>query len=537
MAAIDPYTGVLGLRLAKHLLRRSTFQFTKSTIEQFALLNADAAVDQLMTFPGYKYPEGPRDPNGHAWMTATPSLYDDYAVYTAFQARMAINGWINHELYQTPSAQGKLAVWLHTCFIAATSGQFENFEYWRLMFWATNSDLQTLATKVTRDRMMLRYLNNDQNRKNSPNENYAREFLELFTIRRGPQIAPGNYTNYTEEDIQQAAKVLTGFTGNNTSFANKDPETSLGHGHLVYNNHDTSDKTFSSAFGGQVISGAISEADMERELDDFIAMVFGQLETARSFVRRAFQFFVSDEITPLAETDIIEPLALQLFNSGYDVKSMITTLLKSQWFFDQNDGNPDDDVIGGKIKSDIDLRYQALSFFQIPEQATVSPTNMPMDFYFQLWGRGIGTEGIMYPSSVEGYPGFYKGPSYSRFWFTSSSIVHRYSIVKDTLNGRANQRIDLYGAEIDIVDFVQNNFVNQEIATELVSQVIDYFLPEMLDIDRFEYFYDIFLGSLSPINWQFEWQGVMTGGDKSSVRNSLRRLFDALGSSPEYQIL
>lgn len=537
MAAIDPYTGVLGLRLAKHLLRRSTFNFTKSTVEQFAQLTADAAVDQLMIFPGYKYPEGPRDPNGDAWMTATPNLYDDYSVYTPFQARTAINGWISHELYQNPSAQGKVAVWLHTCFIASATGQWENFEYWRLMFWATESDLQTLATKVTLDRLMLRYLNNDQNRKNSPNENYAREFLELFTIRRGPQLGPGNYTNYTESDIQEAAKLLTGFTGNNTSFANKDPQTGLGHGHVVYNNHDTSDKTFSSAFGGQVITGAISDTDMFRELDDFIAMVFGQLETAKSFVRRAFQFFVSDVISTAAETEIIAPLALQLFNSGYQVKPMLTTLLKSQWFFDQDDSNPDDEVVGGKIKSDMDMRYQALSFFRIPEQATVSPTNVPLDFYHQLWGRRIGTEGIMFPSSVEGYPGFYKGPSFSRFWFTSSSIVRRYSTVKDALNGRAALQIDQYGAEIDIVDFVQANFINQEIAQDLVEQIIDYFLPETLDTDRFNYFYTLFLGSLSPINWQFEWQGIMTGGDPSSVRNSLRRLFDALGSSPEYQVL
>ncbi|MEM9985324.1 MAG: DUF1800 family protein, partial [Bacteroidota bacterium] len=491
---------------------------------------------QLMTFAGYKYPEGPRDPNGFAWLTATPNVYDDYSFDAGFKAQQAIEGWIAQELYHNSSAESKIAIWLHTCFIASNIGNWEPFEYWRLMFWGASNNLKSLAYKVTLDRMMLRYLNNDQNRKNSPNENYAREFLELFTIRRGPQIGPGNYTNYTEYDIQQAAKVLTGFTAYNSNFATKDPETGLAQGHARHNQHDLSDKTFSSAFGGQTITGATSEADNYRELSDFVNMVFNEQETARSFVRRAYRFFVSDLINPTVESQIIQPLATQLYTSGYQVKPMLTTLLKSQWFFDQDDGNPDDEVVGGKLKSDIDMRLQAMSFFKIPEAATVSPTNQPEDFYRQLWRR-IGGEGIMHPASVEGYPGFYKEPSYSRFWFTSSSIVRRYSMVKDALNGRASSRIDQYGAEIDIVEYVENNFTDQSDAQRVVQQAVDYLLPEALSTERFTYFYELFLGSLSPINWMFEWQGYLGGGDPATVRNPLRRLFDALGSSPEYQVL
>lgn len=407
-----------------------------------------------------------------------------------------------------------------------------------LLFWGINSDLETLTNKVSLDWLMLVYLNNNQNSKTAPNENYARELLELFTIRRGPQIGPGDYTNYTESDIQQAAKVLTGFSGNTiTAFANKDPDTGLAQGVPNYNNHDTTDKTFSAAFGGQVITGATSEQDMYRELDDFIAMIFAQEETAKSFVRRAYRFFVSDQLTAAAETEIITPLAQQLYSSGYQIKPMITTLLKSQWFFDKDDSNPDDEVVGGKLRSDIDLRYQTLSFFQIPEQATVSPTNLPKNFYLTLWKTSIGAEGLTAPATVEGYPGFYKGPGYSKFWFTGSSIINRYSMVESALDGKAAGNIATHGADIDIVEFVQNNFVNQEIALDLVEQIIDYFLPESIDSDRFTYFYDLFLGTLSPINWQFEWQGIMSGGNTSSVENSLRRLFDALGSSPEYQVL
>ena len=66
---------------------------------------------------------------------------------------------------------------------------------------------------------MLKYLNGAENVSGKPNENYARELFELFTIGKGPLISEGNYTNYTELDIREAAKVLTGWRTSNTNNA------------------------------------------------------------------------------------------------------------------------------------------------------------------------------------------------------------------------------------------------------------------------------------------------------------------------------
>ena len=74
---------------------------------------------------------------------------------------------------------------------------------------------------------MLDYLDNTQNNKNNPNENYAREYLELFTILKGEQIGEGNYTNYTEIDIQQAAKVFSGFKKKYDRNGSIDSDTNL----------------------------------------------------------------------------------------------------------------------------------------------------------------------------------------------------------------------------------------------------------------------------------------------------------------------
>ncbi|MDF1866881.1 MAG: DUF1800 family protein [Saprospiraceae bacterium] len=231
------------------------------------------------------------------------------------------------------------------------------FEHERLCHFYDLGNMKTFAYKMTLDHQMLRFLDNNLNKKGQPNENYAREFLELFTILKGEQIGGGNYTNYTEEDIAETARVLTGFTTSN--FANKDPDTGLSTGRALFNNQDIGNKQFSDAFQNQIILGATSQADMFRELQDFVDMVFNQKETARAYVRRLYQFFIHDIITKEIESDIIQPLADQFYNNGYELKPIMEILLKSKHFYDEDDSDNSDNIIGGKIKSPLDLLFQA----------------------------------------------------------------------------------------------------------------------------------------------------------------------------------
>ena len=105
-------------------------------------------------------------------------------------------------------------MFLHTCFTASkdagtgTSTHF--YDYLKLLQKHAYWNLKTLSNKITIDNAMLLYLDNNVNNRWNPNENYAREFLELFTILKGPQSAPGDYTNYTENDVIEAAKVFSG---------------------------------------------------------------------------------------------------------------------------------------------------------------------------------------------------------------------------------------------------------------------------------------------------------------------------------------
>ncbi len=87
-------------------------------------------------------------------------------------------------------------------------------------------NFKTFFKKICLDNAMLLYIDGDLNDKDSPNENFAREMFELYSIGRGPQIAEGNYTNYTEDDIKAACRVLTGWHFDE-NFSNIDP----GYGH------------------------------------------------------------------------------------------------------------------------------------------------------------------------------------------------------------------------------------------------------------------------------------------------------------------
>ena len=111
-----------------------------------------------------------------------------------------------------------------------------------------------LFKKICVDNAMLRYLDGYSNKKNSPNENFAREMFELYSIGRGEQVVEGDYTNYTEEDIKAATRVLTGWNLNET-YSFIDPDTGLPAGKMdsqmagdgtteLATEHDTEPKTF-----------------------------------------------------------------------------------------------------------------------------------------------------------------------------------------------------------------------------------------------------------------------------------------------------
>lgn len=535
MASLNTRQGVLGARLANHLLRRTTYRITPERIADFATKTASEAVNELFVLPPYVHPEGPIDwVNGEntPWLTTGPyEMNPD----NAGRQRNAVWFWLCNEMMHDSSIRHKMMLFWHSIFVTEIETDWRIFDLVRLFQFYALGNIKTLSYKVTLDNKMLRYLNNNANKKDSPNENYAREFLELFTILKGEQIGDGNYSNYTEHDIQQAARVLTGFR--DTSFDNKDPETGLATGYGNYNNHDRGNKKFSVAFDFQTILGATSAEDMYREFQEFVDMIFNKVETARSFVRRLYRFFVSDRLTEEIETDIIHPLADQLYNDGYEVQNTLISLLTSVHFYDEDDSDASNEIIGGKIKSPLELYLTSINLFKSNQLGVL---NDNADNYYGIghWfiENNLKPMGFsFYPMSVEGYPGFFKAPGFSKSWFDQANIASRYKLTYTLLQGRTIQSNRTIPFQTNIVAFVTNQFSNQEYADELVQQLLAIAFPELPTGERYEYFRQKLLGALSPINWMFEWQNYVNTGDDSAVRVALTDLFEAVVGSPEYQ--
>jgi uncharacterized protein (DUF1800 family) len=534
MASLNQRQGPLGKRLAAHLLRRTTFNITPARIAGMATKTAAEAIDEIFTPAPYVHPEGPisYDDGVSAWLT--DGNYDNRPESGGVRRR-SVQLWLYNELVHDPSIGHKMTWFWHAIFISALEEDWRLFDRWRLFQQFATGNVKTLAYKISLDSAMLRYLNNNVNRKGSPNENYAREFQELFTILKGPQIGTGNYTNYTEHDIAEAARVLTGFRDSN--FGNKDPETGLATGLAQYYNHDAGNKKFSAAFQYQTITGAVSEEDMYREFQDYVDMVFNQVETARAYVRRFYRYFVSDRLSEEVENDIVEPLAQQLLADNYELENTLKTLLSSLHFFDEDDSEQTDEIIGAKIKSPIEVYLASVNLFEANKMGVLNDTP---DYYntvaYNIIWRVLQPMGLPeYPLSVEGYPGHFKAPGYGKFWFDQSTIAQRYKLPEALRDGKSITSTSAIPYQTDIVQFVANNLTNQQYANEVVRQFLELTLPEMPDSDRFNYFLNFLLGGLSAINWMNTWNDYLQTGDDSSVRVALEALFGAVTRSPEFQ--
>ena len=550
MASLNPLQGTLGHRRAAHLLRRTSFRFTKQKVDDMAGKTAAQALPSLLqpypfqlAQPIYNYfdPQNPTAVDIKTWClpvgTALPA--EDFVL-----RRWVMAWWLNEAL-NDPGIGHKMSFFWHQYMITTvqTAGNTHFFDYLSLLRTGALGNFKKLAQKMVLDNVMLLYLNNTQNTKQKPNENFAREFFELFTIGKGPQVGPGDYTNYTEDDIVQAAKVLTGMKVNIQRTV-IDPETGLPRGTISLAQHSLGNKTFSNRFQGKTIVGGTSVPGVEKELADFVDMIFAQPETAKNLCRRFYRYFVNQKITTEIETDIIVPLANLLIASNYEIKPVLEKLLQSQHFFDADDSNATDELYGGMIKSPLELAFQTISFFNISVANPLTQPNQWFNFYSQgMLQRFFG--GANFPlflaNDVAGYPAYHQQPDYSHQWFSSSSIIARYKLGEMLLTGKlsfgSNPNANL-NIKLDIVAWVKNSGVipDPKDSYVLVKTLLDYLMPEAVDSDRFDYFHiNIFLDNLPANDWTYEWQNYLTTGNATEVRIPLERLVKAILYSQEYQ--
>ena len=389
---------------------------------------------------------------------------------------------------------------------------------------------------------MLDYLDNTNNVATNPNENYAREFLELFTILKGQQQGSGNYTNYTETDVQQAAKVFSGFKQqNNRSVI--DADTGLPSGYANKNQHSSANKTFSNAFNNQVITGKNTEVGMFEELSAFINMVFAQSETAKAYCRKLYRFYVKSEWNATVETDIITPLSQQLIANNYDILPVVKTLLASEHFYDADDGDATNNIIGSIVKSPLQILNEVCSLFNVTipnptTDATRYYSNFFLNFIHNTYFKGAGMD-FYNPDSVAGYPAHYQEPDFDRIWFSSNTLSARYKLIESLIIGKntITNNANIY-TKLDTVLFITNNVSSPSNPNSLITEIANLMYPESIDSDRTNYFKTFLVDAGFPdYYWTNAWNDYINTNDKTTVKNRLDALIIAMVNAAEFQLM
>ncbi len=224
-----------------------------------------------------------------------------------------------------------------------------------------------LLREVSKSPAMLSFLNNQQNKKQHPNENFAREVMELFTMGRG---------NYTENDVKEGARAFTGWGFNlRSEFIDRPFQ------------HDNGNKTFLGRTGN--FNG-----------DDIIDILLEQKQTAKYITQKIYRYFVNDVPDPSK----IELLSKRFYESGYDIKKLLADIYNSAWFYD-------DKNIGTRIKSPVEL------LVGIRRLIPLELEKPEMQLLFQ---RALG-QILFYPPNVAGWPG-------GKNWIDSSALMLRMRI-------------------------------------------------------------------------------------------------------------
>jgi uncharacterized protein (DUF1800 family) len=228
-------------------------------------------------------------------------------------------------------------------------------------------DFGDLLRAVSKSPAMLSFLNNQQNKKQHPNENFAREVMELFTLGRG---------NYTEQDIKEAARAFTGWGFN-------------GRGEFV-------NRPFLHDSGTKIIFGNTGNFNG----DDVIDLLLERKETAVFITSKIYKYFVNT----VPDSNLINELANEFYQSGYSIEQLLQKMFTAPWFYK-------DENIGSKIKSPIELLAGIRRFIPIDIE------NEEMQLLIQ---RALG-QVLFYPPNVAGWPA-------GKNWIDSSSLMFRLTL-------------------------------------------------------------------------------------------------------------
>ena len=275
--------------------------------------------------------------------------------------------WLNQMVDSEQQLREKMSLFWHGHFACRSQNIFHQQVLLNTIRSKALGNFGDLLRAVSKSAGMLNFLNNNQNRKGHPNENFAREVMELFTIGRG---------YYTEKDVKEAARAFTGWGADQR-------------GEFIIRRqaHDDGSKTFLQQTG---------RFDGDQVLD----ILLQQKATANFITTKVYRFFVNE----VPDQKHIQWLAERFYSSKYNISGLMKDIFTAEWFYDQKH-------IGSRIKSPVELlagirRVLAIDFKNEETQLLIQ----------RLLGQLL-----LYPPNVAGWPG-------GTNWIDSSSLMFRLRI-------------------------------------------------------------------------------------------------------------
>ncbi|HEU5364431.1 MAG TPA: DUF1800 domain-containing protein [Hanamia sp.] len=281
--------------------------------------------------------------------------------------------WLNEMINSEAQLREKMSFFWHGHFATRVINIYFQQQLLNVIRQNALGNFGDLLREVSKSPAMLSFLNNQQNRKQHPNENFAREVMELFTMGRG---------NYTETDIREAARAYTGWGFNvKGEFVNR-PFL-----------HDTGSKTFLGKTGN--FDG-----------DDIIDIILEQKATAKFITAKIYKYFVNDEV----DNEKVEKLAQKFYRDNYNLQKLMNEIFLSDWFYEEKN-------IGTRIKSPVEL------IVGIRRLIPMELEKLEAQLLFQ---RVLG-QILFYPPNVAGWPG-------GKNWIDSSALMFRMRLAQILTN-------------------------------------------------------------------------------------------------------
>ena len=439
---------------ARHILSRTLFGHNKQDVEFALSITLDDFVDN------YLLADQPLPPQPGTWIN-DPSDEN----YTE-NLRELIYWWYNLMHIQGYSIRERMVLFWHNHFVSEVSKVgLPQRMYWqnKLLRDYAMGDLISLTKAVTIDPAMLIYLDGVRNRRGEPNENYARELMELFTLGIG---------NYTEQDIQEAARALTGWRVDGL-VSYFDPER-----------FDDGVKTFLGQTGNF-------------NQNNIVDIIFTQPASATFFCRELYNEFMH----VAHDEESIDAMAQILRENNFNIKPVLSTLLKSVLFHT-------DEVRGAKIKNPVDLVVGVMRQFNV---------STPDFVYMRQVATQVKQE-LFSPPNVSGWDG-------DRTWINTQTLPARHVFTDAVINGRRPNGEDLT-FQLNLVEYART-FSSSEDAVQLIDDIAKIFLQYPLSENRKEYLLTTLLDSAALYDWSTY---------DPLAEDRLRLFFKALMRLSEYQL-